>query len=101
MPAEDHADERGGTGSGILDEATLRALLEHIPVTVYIDRLDETGSNVYTSPQLEAELGYTVQEWVSDSELYRRFCTPRTVSGCWPNTSAGATPMRRSGRSTA
>src|SRR5438034_2656277 len=76
MPAEDHGFEPEGTGSGILDEATLRALLEHIPVTVYIDRLDETGSNVYTSPQLEAELGYTVQEWVSDSELYAKVLHP-------------------------
>src|SRR5207247_11380013 len=72
MPAEDHGFEPEGTGSGILDEATLRALIEHIPVAVYIDRLDETGSNVYTSPQLEAELGYTVGEWVSDKDLYAK-----------------------------
>ena len=76
MPAEDRADERGGTGSGILDEAALRALIEHIPVTVYIDRLDEAGSNVYTSPRLEAELGYTVQEWVSDKDLYAKVLHP-------------------------
>ncbi len=76
MPAEDRADEPGGTGSGILDEVTLRALIEHIPVTVYIDRLDETGSNVYTSPRLEAELGYTVEEWVSDKDLYAKVLHP-------------------------
>src|SRR5438876_4499073 len=76
MPAEDHGFEPEGTGSGILDEATLRALIEHIPVTVYIDRLDETGSNVYTSPQLEAELGYTVQDWVSDKDLYAKVLHP-------------------------
>src|SRR5438034_5597657 len=76
MPAEDHGSEPEGTGSGILDEATLRALIEHIPVTVYIDRLDETGSNVYTSPQLEAELGYTVEDWVSDKDLYAKVLHP-------------------------
>jgi PAS domain S-box-containing protein len=76
MPAEDRVDEPSGTGSGTLDEATLRALIEHIPVTVYIDRLDETGSNIYTSPQLEAELGYTVQEWVSDENLYAKVLHP-------------------------
>jgi PAS domain S-box-containing protein len=76
MPAEDRADEAGGTGAGILDEVTLRALIEHIPVTVYIDRLDETGSNVYTSPRLEAELGYTVEEWVSDRDLYAKVLHP-------------------------
>ena len=63
-------------GSGILDEVTLRALIEHVPVTVYIDRLDETGSNVYTSPRLEAELGYPVEEWVSDKELYAKVLHP-------------------------
>src|SRR4029453_10812708 len=38
------------TGFGNLDEATLRALIEHVPVTVYIDRLDWTGSTIYTHP---------------------------------------------------
>jgi PAS domain S-box-containing protein len=64
------------TGSAFLDEATLRALIEHVPATVYIDRLDETGSNIYTSPQLEAELGYTVEEWVSDKDLYAKVLHP-------------------------
>ncbi len=76
MPVEDRAGEANGTESGTLDEVTLRALIEHIPVTVYIDRLDETGSNVYTSPQLEAELGYTVEEWVSDKDLYAKVLHP-------------------------
>ena len=76
MPDEGRAAVPGETGSVFLDEATLRALIEHVPVTVYIDRLDETGSNVYTSPRLESELGYTVQEWVSDKELYAKVLHP-------------------------
>jgi PAS domain S-box-containing protein len=76
MPDDGRADVPDGTGSGILDEVTLRALIEHVPVTVYIDRLDETGSNVYTSPRLESELGYTVEEWVSDKELYAKVLHP-------------------------
>ena len=56
MPDDGRADAPNETGFGNLDEATLRALIEHVPVTVYIDRLDETGSNVYTSPRLESEL---------------------------------------------
>jgi PAS domain S-box-containing protein len=75
-PDDGRADAPNGTGFGTLDEATLRALIEHVPVTVYIDRLDETGSNVYTSPQLESELGYTAQEWVSDRELYAKVLHP-------------------------
>jgi PAS domain S-box-containing protein len=76
MPDDGRADEPDGTGSEILDEVTLRTLIEHVPVTVYIDRLDETGSNVYTSPRLESELGYTVQEWVSDKDLYAKVLHP-------------------------
>ena len=76
MPDDGRVDVPDGTGSGILDEVTLRALIEHVPITVYIDRLDETGSNVYTSPRLESELGYTVEEWVSDKDLYAKVLHP-------------------------
>src|SRR5215218_3024666 len=76
MPDDGRADAPNEAGSGILDEVTLRALIEHVPVTVYIDRLDETGSNVYTSPRLESELGYTVEEWVSDKDLYSKVLHP-------------------------
>jgi PAS domain S-box-containing protein len=76
MPDDGRTDVPDGTGSGVLDEVTLRALIEHVPVTVYIDRLDETGSNVYTSPRLESELGYTVEEWVSDQHLFAKVLHP-------------------------
>src|SRR4029450_7464942 len=76
MPDNRRADAPNEAGFGNLDEATLRALIEHFPVTVYIDRLDETGSNVYTSPRLESELGYTAQEWISDRELYAKLLHP-------------------------
>src|SRR5919198_61071 len=77
VPSDDgRADVPDEPGSGILDEVTLRALIEHVPVTVYIDRLDETGSNVYTSPRLESELGYTAEEWVSDKEFYAKVLHP-------------------------
>src|SRR4029434_994096 len=76
MPDDGRAPVPDETGSEILDEVTLRALIEHVPVTVYIDRLDETGSNVYTSPRLESELGYTAEEWISDRELYAKVLHP-------------------------
>src|SRR5881396_560882 len=76
MPDDGAARVPDEAGSEILDEITLRALIEHVPVTVYIDRLDETGSNVYTSPRLESELGYTAEEWISDRELYAKILHP-------------------------
>ena len=54
----------------LLSEERLRAFIEQSPLIVYIKRLDEARSNVYTSPQLEASLGYTAQEWGEDETLF-------------------------------
>jgi PAS domain S-box-containing protein len=58
------------------DAATLRALIEQVPVTVYIDRLDDISSNVFMSPQLEAVLGYSAEEWASDREHFLKVVHP-------------------------
>jgi diguanylate cyclase (GGDEF)-like protein/PAS domain S-box-containing protein len=47
-----------------------RTLVEQLPLAVYIDRVDAASSNVYTSPQIEAMLGYTPAEWAADSSLF-------------------------------
>jgi PAS domain S-box-containing protein len=60
----------------LLSEERLRAFIEQGPLTVYIDRLDEARSNVYTSPQLEASLGYTVEEWGEDERLFFKLIHP-------------------------
>src|SRR5215217_8863708 len=54
-----------------------RALIEQLPLAVYIDRLDEWSSNVYTSPQLEAILGYTGAEWAGESHLLLKVLHPK------------------------
>src|SRR5919201_1521885 len=53
-----------------------RALIEQLPLAVYIDRLDEWSSNVYTSPQLEAILGYTAEEWAGENHLLLKILHP-------------------------
>jgi PAS domain S-box-containing protein len=53
-----------------------RGLIERLPLTVYVDRPDETSSNVYTSPQLEAVLGYSTREWAEDEELFLKVLHP-------------------------
>ena len=53
-----------------------RTLVEQLPLTIYIDRLDDVSSNVYTSPQLEAILGYSAQEWASDENLFVKVLHP-------------------------
>jgi PAS domain S-box-containing protein len=61
------------------DAATLRSVIEQVPVTVYIDRLDDISSNVFMSPQLEAVLGYSADEWASDPEFYIKVIHPEDL----------------------
>jgi PAS domain S-box-containing protein len=61
---------------GLPDAATLASLIEQVPVTVYIDRLDDISSNVFMSPQLETVLGYSAEEWASDREHFLKVVHP-------------------------
>jgi PAS domain S-box-containing protein len=47
-----------------------RTLVEGVPAILYIDRPDESSTNLYTSPQVESVLGFTVEEWVGDPDLW-------------------------------
>jgi PAS domain S-box-containing protein len=58
------------------DAETLASLIEQVPVTVYIDRLDDISSNVFMSPQLETVLGYSAEEWASDREHFLKVVHP-------------------------
>src|SRR5919204_68534 len=53
-----------------------RGLIEQLPLAVYIDRLDEWSSNIYTSRQLEKVLGYTTQEWAAEDHLLLKVLHP-------------------------
>ncbi len=51
--------------------AQFRTLVEQLPMAVtYIAALDGRSSTLYVSPQVEALLGYTQQEWLADPELW-------------------------------
>jgi PAS domain S-box-containing protein len=47
-------------------EAKYRALLEQIPAVVFMAYLDRGISEAYVSPQIEAALGYSQEEWLED-----------------------------------
>jgi PAS domain S-box-containing protein len=49
-----------------------RTLVEGAPAILYIDRPDERSTNLYTSPQIEELLGYAVEEWMDDADLWVR-----------------------------
>ncbi len=57
-------------------ERAYRTLVEQLPLVIYVDALDDVSSNLYTSPQVEALLGYTAEEWVANRELFVELLHP-------------------------
>ena len=57
-------------------EERYRALVEQLPLAIYIDRLDELSSNIYTSPQIERMIGYTAEQWAAEDDLFVRLLHP-------------------------
>jgi diguanylate cyclase (GGDEF)-like protein/PAS domain S-box-containing protein len=53
-----------------------RTLIEHLPLVVYVDALDAVSSNIFTSPQIEPLLGYSVDEWKAETDLFERLLHP-------------------------
>ena len=47
-------------------EAKYRALLEQIPAVVFMAYIDRGTSEAYVSPEIEAALGYSREEWLED-----------------------------------
>jgi diguanylate cyclase (GGDEF)-like protein/PAS domain S-box-containing protein len=57
-------------------ERRYRTLVEQLPLVVYVDALDEGSSNIFTSGGIEPLLGYTVEEWRDDADLFIRTLHP-------------------------
>jgi diguanylate cyclase (GGDEF)-like protein/PAS domain S-box-containing protein len=57
-------------------ERRYRAVVENIPAAVYTYRSDGNAPTTYTSPQIAALTGYTMQEWTADPELWLRIVHP-------------------------
>lgn len=49
---------------------TYRHLVEGIPAVLYIDANDEASTNIFTSPQIEGMLGFPVDRWRDDANLW-------------------------------
>ncbi len=47
-------------------EARYRALVEQIPAVIFMAYLDKGIGEAYVSPQIEAALGFTQDEWLED-----------------------------------
>ena len=57
-------------------EERFRTLVEQLPLVVYVDAIDDESSNIYSSPQVEAMLGYSLAEWKLDRALFLRILHP-------------------------
>jgi EAL domain-containing protein (putative c-di-GMP-specific phosphodiesterase class I)/GGDEF domain-containing protein len=75
-PAE--SPNSSGVRSLAHDELVRRygTLVEQLPLVIYLDALDAASSNIFTSKQIEPMLGYTVEEWASDGDLFVRTLHP-------------------------
>jgi PAS domain S-box-containing protein len=57
-------------------EARYRSLVEEIPAITFMAPLDGTTGELYVSPQIEAILGFSQQEWLRDPILWHRQLHP-------------------------
>ena len=57
-------------------EMRFRSLVEEIPAITFMAPLDGSTGDLYVSPQIEAMLGFSQQEWLSDPVLWHRQLHP-------------------------
>jgi PAS domain-containing protein len=101
-PGPPSARDSGASADLDVPTQDWRALIERLPLDVYIDRLDEWSSNIYTSPRLEAILGYKAEEGVGENHLLLKTLHPDDRERvCWRRTGARARPASPSVWSTA
>ena len=73
---ERHTHDAASARVRKVGEPRFRSLVEQLPLSVYIDRLDDRSSNIYTSPQIESMLGYSVDEWAENDDLFVELLHP-------------------------
>ncbi|MEX2421225.1 MAG: PAS domain-containing protein, partial [Actinomycetota bacterium] len=57
-------------------EARYRTLVERLPLVSYIDEANAEATSIYISPQVEAFLGYPVEDWLADPEMFSKLLHP-------------------------
>jgi len=57
-------------------EGRYRTLVEQIPAVTYIDAVDDAGTRLYISPQVESLLGYAPAQWQGDPGMWQRLLHP-------------------------
>ena len=57
-------------GKSARPEFNYQALIEQIPAVTYITALEGLGNRLYISPQIEAMLGFSAAEWLTEPDLW-------------------------------
>jgi len=57
-------------------DAIYRALVEQIPAVIFMAHLDRGMGEAYVSPQIEASLGFSQEEWLEDPIRWYRQIHP-------------------------
>ena len=57
-------------------EMKYRTLVEQMPAVTYVASVGQDSSTLYVSPQVESVLGFTIDEWKADSDLWLRQIHP-------------------------
>lgn len=57
-------------------ESQYRVLVEQLPMIVYVNSPEDIGQTIYVSPQVEAILGYTPEEWLKDPRFWQTAIHP-------------------------
>jgi ammonium transporter, Amt family len=63
-------------GTGWQPEVRYRALIERLPIVTFMASLDDRLQELYISPQIEALLGFTQDEWLDNPFLWFRQLHP-------------------------
>ncbi len=57
-------------------EEGFRSLVEHLPLVVMVEALEGTSTPIYVSPAIERVLGFTVEEWLAEPNMWVRQLHP-------------------------
>ena len=57
-------------------EARYRAIVEHVPAAIYVDRPDDSMKSVYVSPQIEDIMGVSPQRYMDEPDLWLDLMAP-------------------------
>jgi PAS domain S-box-containing protein len=68
--------DRPGTQNEIAVDAVARSIVHEAPVILYRDLDDDDATTVFVSPQIEEELGYSVEEWLMQGDLWNELLHP-------------------------